>query len=429
MIFMNKYKKRWLYKEIKDWLKYNLISEYQAESIYHYYEEKQKRVKRYIYKYFWLILVSFLGLSFLVTGLNTFWIKIPIYLKVLMAFGPLGIMGGFAWWFYAFQMEGVKSFWQFLGKEEENEEVRGLILGFTSFALLFAIGLISLTFNYFSLSYVLLAWSLINIIMLYLVQADLIAIIYYGAITAWNVCNMSRGSTYWYWILFMLALPYLNKILKKPAKTKAYLVLEGVIILGAGLSLGLNLKHGLKGMWSLVYIMYFYLLILVGGFYENKAPRLFRLMKQIGFVGLGIVVYMLNFKSVWWQMSMQKFTGGGMINKLYLIADVCLFGSLVLVLGLMLIKYFKHRTKMIKQQIKMLIPGVVMFLSVLSLGGMVYQHKVTFQPWLFAGLSLGLAGYALVKGIKNKNKGWIYGGAGLGLLVGVSHFGFLVKFI
>ena len=285
---MNKRYLRWLYGELPELVSRAVISAEAAGKIRDHYGETESGSGRRMA----LTVCSVLGALLIGAGVILLlahnWEDLGRPIRTILALAPLGVCQALAGWV--------------LWKDKRSAAWReGVGLGLT-LSIAAAIALVGQTYHVpGDLGHFLMAWMLLTLPVVYLLDSAVPSLIYFAGIPGWAGHQQSGGGfAILFWPLLALAVPYLYlEARKNPYSHRS-------VILGWGLSLclcvgtGIALDKAMPGLWTIVYASLFPILYLIGWYGFREAPSASqRPFHTVGALGATILAFLFTFEFPW----------------------------------------------------------------------------------------------------------------------------------
>lgn len=235
--------------DIKELINANIINSHTGEEILRFYSKKSNYNK---------LQVSFAIIGALLVGLGIIsiiahnWDSISLSSKLIISFIPLIIA----------QLIGAFS----LIKRKDNKAFSESSSLFISLAVAASISLVSQTYNIMgSLDSFIFIWMILSLPLIYLFNSKSVAILYLIGITsyAWIHSFNINDSSYTYWVLLVLLLPFYYAMYIHNKQANSFRVISWLLALSLLTCLG-SLAFNGAGLISVAYISLFVLFIIGG---------------------------------------------------------------------------------------------------------------------------------------------------------------------
>ena len=281
---------QWLYQELPTLVSSGIVPEETAKRLReHYGPAGVGGGKKWA-----LLVLGILGAALIGAGVILLvahnWDDLSRPTRVALAFAPLLAAIALAWWVLlrrhnsAPWREGTATYW-------------ALTIGSTISLVAQIYQIHGDTARFF------LTWILLGLPIVYLLQSNVAACLYFIGTTAWAGCaswTYSPGTSLWYWGLLALAMPHMVRLWsRQPYQWGAALtgwLLALCLCVGAGFSI-FGIMHG---AWIGMYTGLLALMYLAGNRWFKNAPTSWQAPWQsVGALGLGIVALILTYEWPW----------------------------------------------------------------------------------------------------------------------------------
>jgi uncharacterized membrane protein len=182
-----------------------------------------------------------------------------------------------------------------------------------------------------------LAWMLLILPSVYVLDAVMPALIYLIGITGWAIGqDVYDDNPYWYWLLLAGLVPYLVWCLKRDRNSirGAWLMWGMVLSLGGAVATGMH--AGEPVLWFSLYAAFFASCLLAGELWGSRELTLWgRPLTLLGGGGMGVMVFLYSFIWFWEEMGRDYRYHYHGYKEEFLFADigmVCFFMVLAVVL-------------------------------------------------------------------------------------------------
>lgn len=285
---MNKRYLRWLYGELPDLVTRAVISADAANKIRDHYGEIESGAGRRIA----LTICSILGATLIGAGIILLlahnWEDLSRPIRTVLALAPMVVCQALAFWI--------------LWTDKESAAWREGIGIALTLSIAAAIALVGQTYHVpGDLGHFLMAWMLLTLPVIYLLNSVVPSLVYFAGITSWAGYQQSGdGHAILFWPLVAATLPYLWREAKKNPYS------QRTVILGWGLSLclcvgtGIAMDKAMPGLWTIVYSSLFPVLYLTGWYWFRGAPSAYqRPFHTVGALGVTILSFLFTFEFPW----------------------------------------------------------------------------------------------------------------------------------
>jgi len=276
-------------KDLPELIKAGVISKDVAASIETYYKNKNVPTTNRLFVVFGILGAILVGMGIILIIAHN-WDELSRSLKTFFAFLPL-LIGQF---FCGFA----------LLKKADSTAWRESASAFLFFGVGASISLVSQIYHIpGNLSTYLLTWMLLCLPIIYVMKSSMVSLLYLVGIT-YYACETSywtypTSTSYPYWILFLLALPFYYGLLKKKPKSNFTYLHNWVIPVSLIITLG-TLGDHFDELMFIAYISLFGLIYLIG---ESKSfSNQFSFSNGYRFLGsLGTIISLLilSFDDFW----------------------------------------------------------------------------------------------------------------------------------
>lgn len=254
----------------------------------------------------------------------------------------------------------------------------------------------------------LLAWMLLSIPLVYLMNVTVPVLIYIVLLTFWaGNADFSGEHVLLFWPLAALVVPYLWKLLKADRSAVHPLMILWMLSLSLCWATGFTLGSAAPGLWVVNYSSLFALMFLLGTrWFDENARMVKNPLQSVGTIGLLVIAYMLSFRPLWEDIGSAHHWQELHLSRFEFAADVFMTAALFvttlyLLFRLRLYRGYKGLFMMIP------IPAVIAFI-LNSQGSPVMVPALIFNLYLIA---LGIV--TLSAGLKDESLGTV----NLGMLI------------
>lgn len=407
---MGKREIRWLYDEIPAWVRSGILNEEGAARLRVLYGEADKGAARNIA----LVICGTLGAVLVGSGIILLfahnWEEIPRAGRAAISLGLLVVAQALAGW----------ALWR-------RKQSRAWREGTSTFLLLAVGATISLIGQTYQLPgsprAFLLAWMLLSVPLVYLMDASLPAIFFMVGITAWGGFLPPEG--YWYWPVAALIAPHLWKSARdEPSGVRTRLLFWSAALI-LPFAATVTLSDTLHAFWMPAASSAFALLYLTGRFRPVEGEALWlEPLHKVGAVGVPIICFILSFKPPWQEAALHLEANfrrsGNLWFDLVSISVICL--------GIVLLSLKRIRARQYSGLLYGIVPLVTVPAYLLARGGHgTWPAVLLLNAYLFA-LGLGTT----ISGLREQNMQKM--NAGLLVLAALimarffdSQFGFVIR--
>jgi len=277
-----------LYEELPGLVKSGILSPDVAERLHrHYGEQDDARRKRWTLVLFGIlggVLIG--GGTLLIIAHN--WDELSRGTRAVLSFAPLLIgqaLGAFV-----------------LLRKAESPAWREGVGAYWALAVGASIALVAQTYNLAGdFSRFMLSWTLLGLLVVYLMQACLPALLYLVGITVWTASAWdARHEPAWFWVLALLLLPYLWALVRRDRYQPRVALAGWVLSACVCIAVAFMLERGVPGLWRAIYGLLFTIIYTAGAVWFGEAPNSWkRPLQTAGGLGVIIVVLILTFEDPW----------------------------------------------------------------------------------------------------------------------------------
>ena len=282
---MNKKRINWLLGEIETWYSEGVIGSETAQQLkvrYVLLQQDQRPLG--------LIILGSLGA--LLTGMGVIsllaanWGDIPRDFRAVISFLPLVICYGIALYGYK-KMDSSLAFCEPLGI------FWGLSIGA-------GIALISQTYHLpGDMSSFVLTWMLLMVPVIYLTRSLGCVVGYYIGLLCWaTMVQFDMGVSLAFWPISALILPLVISVKRENPTGMRGIFMFWALLISIIIALGVTLERSLPGLWIIIYISFFMVLLLAGIIVNSKHSEIWS--KPMSFCGAGGLVVVLNMLCYEW---------------------------------------------------------------------------------------------------------------------------------
>lgn len=383
---------QWLREELPKWIANDVVDEDAAARIQSYYSEVEKtnglKLALAIFGTLGAVLIG----SGIILVFAKNWDSFSIAVRTVLSLLPLILAQVLAGWVV------------FKGKD--SLAWREGAAAFLFLAIGASISLIGQTYHISSdTPQFVLAWLLLSLPSIYLLDATVPAILYIFGIVAWaGFTRGAGGYTFFYWLFLALIGGFLYRRFKNNRVSNSSVFLVWSLALSLCISLGIVLEHQFPGLWMIVYGGYFTILFLLGRLFSDPAefgwqnPLLI-----IGLVGSLILSIILSYKGVWEGIGWKYYGQDFYHNAVNAIQDYILVALMVVGAGYLFSKLFKRRDRL------SLIFSVLPALTIV--GFLIASFRgIGVADLLFNAYLLILGIFIVLRGLKGHSLGLTNGG-------------------
>ncbi|MEW6573857.1 MAG: DUF2157 domain-containing protein [Bacillota bacterium] len=286
---MDKKKIKWLYGELPLLVDRQIISEESAERLRQYYGDVEEGSGRRMA----FIVFAILGAALIGAGIILIlahnWDALSRTLRTFLALAPLISAQSLAGWV--------------IWRRSESAAWREGTATFLVFAVGASIALISQTYHISGGGdSFLLTWMLLSVPLVYLMRANVPALLYTAGITAWSA-GCGSGHAFYYWPLAALIVPHFVILGRENLFSNRLIVLSWVFTLSFCVAVGTTAKESLPFSWPLVYLVYcgvFAVLYLGGSLLYTKGQGWWRQpFVSVGAAGITVITFLLTNQRIW----------------------------------------------------------------------------------------------------------------------------------
>jgi len=276
-------------KDLPELIKAGVISKDTAANIETYFKNKNGPTTNKLFVVFGILGAILVGMGIILIIAHN-WDELSRSLKTFFAFLPL-LIGQF---FCGFA----------LLKKPDSAAWRESTSAFLFFAVGASISLVSQIYHIpGNLSTYLLTWMLLCLPIIYAMKSSMVSLIYLAGIT-YYACETSywtypTSTSYPYWVLLLLALPFYFGLLKKKPKSNFTYLHNWVIPVSLIITLG-TLGGHFDELMFIAYISLFGLIYLIGesNFFSNQFS-FSNGYRVLGSLGTIILLLILSFDDFW----------------------------------------------------------------------------------------------------------------------------------
>lgn len=146
----------------------------------------------------------------------------------------------------------------------------------------------------------LLAWMLLSLPLLYLMNAASVGVLYSIGVTVWAVSGYYDVSKQLIWVLLGLVLPYYRGLLKNSRQANTTVILSWVLTICFYFCFGAAFANYLERLGMLIYSMLFTLTYLAGVLWFTERAEDWRMpFITVGLAGSVGLTFILTFNDVW----------------------------------------------------------------------------------------------------------------------------------
>ncbi|SDQ20007.1 DUF2157 domain-containing protein [Flagellimonas zhangzhouensis] len=340
-----------LLKDLPELEKAGVITSETAVKIEAYYKSQHGSSTNKLFVVFGILGAILVGLGIILIIAHN-WDELSKITKTFFAFLPL-LVGQF---FCAFA----------LFKKKESVAWRESTSAFLFFAFGSSISLVSQVYNIpGNLSSFLLTWMLLCLPLFYVMKSSITSLLYLIGITYYacetSYWNFPTSTSYAYWALLLLALPYYYHLLKNKTKSNFTSFHNWVVPLSVIIVLG-TITDKFEELMFVAYISLFGLVYLVGESKFFASQLSFRNGYRIlGSLGTIICLLILSFDDFWGHLRQKDFLFDELARSPELIVSVLI----AIIAGVMFFFHFKERGI---KQLKPIAPVFLFFIPLFILG-------------------------------------------------------------
>jgi len=190
-----------------------------------------------------------------------------------------------------------------------------------------------------------LAWMLLSIPLIYLLDSGLAAILYLAGITAWAAGDQNAGGyPALFWPLALLSAPFLAKRFRTHSDRMSSIWLFWAAALCMTVSLGVSLEKNIPGLWIPAYAAFFAAVYLAGVLAQSENDSAWqRPLRTFGALGILVFSYVLTFKGPWEQVGWHYYREGGKYHAFGIFSDHLLLFVFLTAACLMLARVLARR--------------------------------------------------------------------------------------
>lgn len=316
---MKKNAVEWLYGQLPDLVEKGIISSDAADRIRDYYGPVPQEEKRSYMTIFGIIGTILVGLGIILILAHN-WEQLNRFNRMVIAVVMLviaQICAAIVWWFKQDTRtwkEGAAVFWM-------------LMMGAS-------MALVSQTYHLSDdTGTFLLAWMLLSLPILYLLQSTIVAAIYLIGIGGW----VANGSVpiigkHLIWLLFGAIIPYCRQLLLTEQSVNAATIVTWIFTLSFYFSFADAFNHHIGHFGLLLFAALFSITYLLGLLaIEKRALGWYKALLTIGAVGTVGISFILTFRDVWSGFSFGSLRAGESLLAILLLLAVAYLGYLLVI--------------------------------------------------------------------------------------------------
>ncbi|MCG6947651.1 MAG: DUF2157 domain-containing protein [Acidobacteria bacterium] len=169
-------------------------------------------------------------------------------------------------------------------------------------------------------------WALLLAPLPWLLDSTAVAVIFLAALTCWAGAAKAEGSQILViWPLAAAVVPHLIQVLRSDRRGLRAANLQWAIALFVCVAAGLGLEHRVPGLWILIYVGLFALLITLGTAFRRDEESLWRRpFEVVGVAGSVILWTILSFEEPWKNIGWQHIITAEQLNEIASWVDVLL---------------------------------------------------------------------------------------------------------
>jgi len=288
---MGKKEIRWLYDEIPQWIREEILTAEAGARLHARYGEGGPSLARNL----GLVISSILGALLVGSGIVLLvahnWENLTRPVRTLLSFGLLVVAQGLAGWV--------------LWRDKRSPAWREGVATFLVLAVGACVSLIAQTYQIMGdPGDFLLTCAVLSAPVIYLLGTSVATILYFAAIAAWAA--ESRPHNALFWILAAVVLPFLWQVAKKRPDDYRTRFLFWALPVGLAFGVGCTLDYKIPGIFFLAQAALFALLYLSGLPFKDEEPVPWQEPLQVvGALGLTILSGVLSYREPW--RSMDRF--------------------------------------------------------------------------------------------------------------------------
>ncbi len=412
---MNKRSVKWLYDELPELVRKEILPRENAEKIRQYYgpvvEISKRKIALIVFSCFGTV---FIGLGVILLVAHN-WDELSRPVRTVLSLIPLLAAQCLTGWMLLFRNESIA--W------------REGVSAFLMLSIGISISLISQTYHISGEeSDFILTWMVLGIPVIYLVRASLPVIFYLAGITIWSGEVQSvGGQAMLFWPLFAFIIPHYWQALNRNPYSFRSVHLSWGICLCLCVSTGIVLEKALPGLWIIVYASLFAIMYYVGCFrFGNVMFLRSRPFQNVGVVGISVLSLLLSYEWPWEKIGWHNYRSEGWYHGIPAIADYILTVAL-LSLAVCFLADFVRQKRVAGTYI-----GLAPVLAVIGFMVAGFEDTTVFPMVLFNVYLFVLAVGTIVMGIRDNRLGTV--NAGLFVLSALivarffdSSFGFVAR--
>lgn len=323
---------KWLFKELPVLASKDIIPKDSVDKIKEYYGETEDT------NWLKIVLAIFGTLGAILIGSGIIlifarnWEEFGIPARTVLSLAPLMIAQALCGWV--------------LLKRRDSVAWKEPTTAFLFLAVGAAISLIGQTYNIEGdMSSFLITWMLLTVPLVYIFDAVMPAVFYLSGITFWaGYMQADEGNAVFFWVLFLVLVPYLVKNLKINAFSNRTILLLWVMTINLCISIGIVLEKVMPGLWIVVYSSFFAILLLVEKLVEKEVDSIWQKpLNVIGTIGTLVISFLLTFEYFWDDIGWTSYRYGRSYDELAGIVDYILV--IVLFIGALFLIYKNLRRK------------------------------------------------------------------------------------
>jgi len=251
---------RWLYSELPSLVRSGILTDDAAERLHrHYGEQEEARRKRWTLLLFGILGGALIGAGIILLIAHN-WDELSRGARAVLSFAPLLVgqaLGAFV-----------------LLRKVESAAWREGVGAYWALAIGASIALVAQTYNLAGdFGRFMLTWTLLGLLVVYLMQACLPALLYLAGITVWTVHAWeTRHEPAWFWFLAALLAPYLWGLVRRDRYQPRVALAGWVLAACVSIATGLILDRSASGLWRAGYGLSFTVMYTVGAVWFDDAP-------------------------------------------------------------------------------------------------------------------------------------------------------------
>ncbi len=339
----------WLYGELPKLVAKGVFSADTSNKIQDYYGNIEKK------DFGQLILTIFATIGAVLIGLGIIllfafnWDKLERSIKVLLAFLPLVIS------------QIIVLF--VLLKKKESPVWRESSSVFLTATVGASIALISQIYNIpGNFGDFLLAWILLIVPLTYLLDSNIVSLLYLIGITSWSGYAQAEGEqSLLFWFLLAILIPKLIIKYRENKYSNISVYLSWTLAICLTISIGITLEKVLPGLWIIIYSSFFTVLYITGFLWFNEAPSIIQKpFHTIGSLGIIILGFILTYNWPWRGIGWHNIRYDERFDHYAAVGDYIITIGIILLLLFLIIYSFK------KKELNVLFFGIFPFIVLIG---------------------------------------------------------------